>query len=102
VGRLFGWIAGLVGIAALARVLARRSRRTQPAVAPPPSADPAETLRQKLAETRGSTATVEPQAPDTAADRTVTLEERRARVHAKAHEALEAMEATEALEEQSR
>jgi hypothetical protein len=99
VGRLFGWIAGLVGIAALARALARRSRRTQPAVASPPTADPAEALRQKLAETRERPAAVEPEAPDATFDPTETLEERRARVHAKAHEALEAMEA---LEEQPR
>ena len=98
-GRLFGWIAGLVGIAALARVLARRSRRTQPAVAPAPTQDPAEALRQKLSQTRASSAPFEAGREETARDDTETLEERRARVHAKAHEALEAMEA---IEEQPR
>jgi hypothetical protein len=96
VGRLFGWIAGLVGIAALARVLARRSRRAQTAIAPAPTEDPAEALRQKLVETReSSTADVGSGSVATEGDRTETLEARRARVHAKAHEALEAMEALE-------
>jgi hypothetical protein len=100
VGRLFGWIAGLVGIAALARVLARRSRRTQPAIAPAPAKDPADELRRMLAETRERSAPVEAGTEQPAGDRhTESLEERRARVHAKAHEALEAMEA---IEEQPR
>ena len=99
-GRLFGWIAGLVGIAALARVLARRSRRAQRAIAPAPVEDPAEALRQKLVETRESdTDDAGPGSVATEDDRTESIEKRRARVHAKAHEALEAMEA---LEEQPR
>ena len=89
VRRLFGWTAGLVSIAALARVVARRRRRA----APPPAAlgeaqDPAEELRRKLSETRQDTAPSDPvvTAP------TETLDERRSRVHAKAQEAIEAMQ----------
>jgi len=45
VRRLFGWVAGLVGIAAAARYLARRSRAATPPPAPAPTqADPAITL----------------------------------------------------------
>jgi len=93
VRRLIGWTAGLVGIAALARLLAARRDRTEaPALPPPvsPAGDPAEELRRKLAESR------DPDAP--AAElpgppvRDESLEERRARVHAKAQEALSAMD----------
>ena len=90
--RLIGWTAGLVGIAALARLLAARRDRTEAPALPPvsPAGDPAEELRRKLAESR------DPDAP--AAElpgppaRDESLEERRARVHAKAQEALEAMD----------
>jgi hypothetical protein len=95
VRRLFGWVAGLVGIAAAARYLARRSR----AAAPPPArpatgTDPAEALRRKLDETR-TEAPAEPPTPDPgAAEETPreTLEERRARVHAKAEAAIAEMQ----------
>ena len=85
--RLFGWTAGLVGIAALARLLAaRRDRAVAPAL---PPEDPAEELRCKLAESRGADA---PSAEPTITSEPESLEERRARVHAKAQEALEAMD----------
>ena len=89
VRRLFGWTAGLVSIAALARIVARRRRH----VAPPPAGvgeaqDPAEELRRKLSETRQDTASSDP--VDTAP--TETLDERRSRVHAKAQQAIEAMQ----------
>ena len=93
--RLFGWTAGLVGIAALARILARRQART--AAGPAPALDPAEELRRKLDESRGQAASGDAAATTAGltatADQTETLDERRARVHAKAQEALEAMEA---------
>ena len=49
-----------------------------------PAADPAEELRRKLAAARQPEAPTEPEAVE-------TLEERRARVHAKAREAMDAM-----------
>jgi hypothetical protein len=98
--RPLAWLAGIVGIAALGRLLAKwraapapdRSARDtvagEPTVAP--ATDPAEELRRKLAAQR------EPEAatgPDSATEAGVveTLEERRARVHAKAREAMDAM-----------
>ena len=88
VRKLFGWAAGLVGIAALARVLARRQRAAHaPAARPALEPDPADALRQRLSETR-----MPPEAagPPPAEPRE-TIEERRSRVHAKAQEAIDAM-----------
>ena len=90
-----------MGVAALARLLARRRRGhhappSPPAPAPAPVGDRAEALRRKLDETRGA----EPPEPE-GLDEPVTpepetpkesLQERRARVHAKAQEAIEAMQ----------
>jgi hypothetical protein len=100
VRRLFGWTAGLVGIAALARILARRQARAG-ALAPTPAPDPAEELRRKLDESRGRAGSADARttAPASAPEQSApaepaeTLDERRARVHAKAQEALQAMEA---------
>jgi hypothetical protein len=80
-------MAGLAGVAALARLLsARRTRVDAPAL--PPAADPAEVLREKLAESRG-----EPQETQPAGQATgTTLDERRARIHAKAQEAIASMQ----------
>ena len=93
--KLFGWMAGLVGIAALARILARRAQVAAPVpttVAPEP--DPAEALRRKLSETREEPgAAAETLSTTAAPEPAETLEERRARVHAKAQEAMEAMDA---------
>ena len=67
VRRLFGWMAGLVGIAALARYLARRERAQ---AAPPPrrrpEADPADELRRKLSEARAEPAAAEEPLPEPA------------------------------------
>jgi hypothetical protein len=87
VKRTFAWLAGLAGLAALGRMLARRKRSPE-AVAEHPgatTADPAEELRGKLAEQRQAKPEVEP------APLSETLEERRARVHAKAREAIDSM-----------
>jgi hypothetical protein len=96
--RLFGWMAGLAGIAALARLLSARQTRHEPRspVGGPP--DPADALRQKLSATRA-----EPTASAAAADAAVpvdaspaeTFDERRARIHAKAQEAIESMQGLE-------
>ena len=94
--KLFGWMAGLVGIAALARIMA--SRRAQiaapvPTTISPPAADPAEALRRKLSEARVDPAAATVTPATTAPEPTEALEERRARVHAKAQEAMDAMDA---------
>ena len=90
--RLIGWTAGVVGIAALVRTLARRRVHHAPTARVPPVDDHADALRRKLDETRAaesappSVAEPEPEAPQE------SLEERRARVHAKAQEAIDAMQ----------
>ncbi len=93
--RLFGWVAGLVGIAAAARYLARRSRAATPPPAPATTqADPADALRRKLDEARtepSAPATPDPATAEEAAPRE-TLDERRARVHAKAEAAIAEMQ----------
>ncbi len=94
--RLFAWTAGLVGIAALARLLARRqAEREAMAPAPPQeatSSDPAEALRQKLSDTRGDDDGEPVATQETEGAPTESLDERRARVHAKAQEAIDAMQ----------
>ena len=94
--RLYGWTAGLIGIAALARLLAERRARLEARtpLLPPPAADPAEELRRKLAESRDvvSPAVESAQAPSEPKE---SLGDRRARVHAKAQEALTAMDGLE-------
>lgn len=89
--RTFAWMAGLAGIAALARLLAGRKAASGPPALPPPApeTDPAVELRQKLAASRDDG----PADETLAGGATESLEERRARVHAKAQEAMDAMEA---------
>ena len=88
--KLITWLAGLAGIAALLR---RRSRARGGASlgTPNPAAavdtpDPAVELRQKLEETR----IVDP-ARSSGSEVPVSLEERRARVHERAQEAIDLM-----------
>ena len=89
--RLIGWTAGVIGIAALARTLARRQARHERAAVAPPVDDRVEALRRKLDETRAAAPApaVEVTQPDAPKE---SLDERRARVHAKAQEAIEAMQ----------
>jgi len=89
VRKLFGWLAGLVGIAALARLLARR-KSSSPLPRPPAEPDPAIELRRKLSESRETAPAVPtpPQSKDAARE---SVEDRRARVHAKALEAIDEM-----------
>jgi hypothetical protein len=88
VKRAFAWFAGIVGIAALGRMLARRRQSAASSVEPPAATvdDPAAELRRKLANQRQPEPNVEP------APTVETLDERRARVHAKAREAMDAMD----------
>lgn len=93
--RVLTWLAGLAGIAALARLFSRRSEATPPAVAPASveiAADPAAELRRRLAESRGD----EPPETDQETDQAppaepLSLDERRARVHERAKETLDRM-----------
>ena len=92
--RALTWLAGAVGLAALARHLSRR--RSAPAG--PVVADPADELRQKLATQRDAEPEAAPEAPmveepeeDTPP---VDLAERRAEVHARAQEAIDSMRET--------
>lgn len=99
-------IAGIVGIAALGRMLSRRRPGHQPephdeaeeplddGTAEADTGDPAEELRLALASQRQPGETTEGTAPEAAE----SLEERRARVHAKAREAIDAMSEDEAAE----
>ena len=101
--RAFASLAGLIGIAALGRWLAKRTHPVaspvEPVEAVPPAeataADPAEELRRKLADARVAEPDVDsaPKPPDETPDETLdeTLDERRARVHAKAREAIDSM-----------
>lgn len=90
--RLIGWTAGVVGIAALARTVARRKvRGAQAPAAAPPVDGQAEALRRKLDETRAAEAAPDEPEPASEAPQE-SLEERRARVHAKAQEAIDAMQ----------
>jgi hypothetical protein len=93
VRRALTWLAGAVGLAALARHFSRRRAAAEGPVAE----DPAEELRRKLATQRGDE-------PEGAPDGTVVeeddeappvdLAERRAEVHARAQEAIESMRET--------
>ena len=78
------WLIALAGLVWL--YLRRGVRRPQPVVQIPPAADPAEELRRKLAETRGSV-----DAPEPVTARDEELDDRRARVHAQARETIDAM-----------
>jgi len=92
VRRALTWLAGAVGLAALARHF---SRRRAPAVEGTATADPAEELRRRLATQREEEP--EPAPADPAreepeeTDAPVDLAERRAEVHARAQEAIESM-----------
>ena len=99
--RALAWLAGIVGLAALGRMVSRRRHHPAeniPSTEPPAEPtvaleqtdpveqadDPAEELRRKLAAARQEEEPAQPAAEE-------TLDERRARVHAKAREAIEAM-----------
>ena len=86
--RALAWLAGIAGIAALGRILARRRQPAESTVEYPAAAveDPAKELRRKLADQRQPEPEAEP------APTEESLEERRARVHAKAREAIDAMD----------
>jgi len=95
VKRALASVAGMIGLAALGRWLAKRRDPVASPAEPveatssieAPAADPAEELRRKLADAR----VAEPEAAPAAEPPEETLDERRARVHAKAREAIDSM-----------
>ncbi len=87
--RLFGWAAGLVSVAALARLFGRHT--TAPPADEALSPDPADELRQTLAEARQTSQVVTDASDEPEPAPPESLEERRARVHAKAQSVLDAM-----------
>ena len=93
VRRLFGWMAGLAGIAALARLLSARQARHELPSPVAGSPDPADALRQKLSASRADSSASPAAATD--ASPAETLDERRARIHAKAQEAIESTQGLE-------
>jgi predicted lipid-binding transport protein (Tim44 family) len=102
--RLIGWMAGLAGVAALAKLLHTRPQPALPPAQPAGGDDPAEELRRKLAEAR-ATAAATPDAPPAEAPAPVvtgtegdepaptgpSIDDRRADVHARAQAAIDAM-----------
>lgn len=85
--RALAWVTGIVGVAALARLL--HHRRHAGAVAPPEAVDPADELRRTLADRREA----EEEPIDSSAEAVVepSLDERRAAVHTRAEEAIAQM-----------
>ena len=84
--RLTRWVIGLGSALAVWRLWSRR-RHVEPKAEEP---DPAEALRRKLAETRDDVES-EPPAPEAPETPAETIDERRARVHAKAQETIDSM-----------
>ncbi len=102
-GRLFAWIAGLIGLATIVQLVLRYRRdqagtestdlseETSPTRASTAGDDPADELRRKLDERRGTADEVgetEAAAPDA---QPLSVDERRAAVHARAREAIDAL-----------
>jgi hypothetical protein len=85
--KALAWLAGILGIAALVRALRRRHEAAAPPAAGP---DPAAELRARLQQSREAEAVTVPAEPEIERE-PVPLEERRARVHAKAQEAIDLM-----------
>ena len=81
------FLTGL-GLAAAAAVVLGRFRRRKPVPAPTPTADPAEELKQKLAETRTDEPSPESE-PD--AQEAPPLDERRRAVHDRARATMDDM-----------
>jgi hypothetical protein len=78
-----------LGIRAFLRWRKRRKAEAEVTTAPPPAGDPADELRQKLAESRGDEAAPEaPPAPE------ATVDDRRADVHEQGRTALDDMKSS--------
>jgi hypothetical protein len=66
-------------------------RRRKPAPGPPPSGDPAEELKRKLAESRAEESTGAPEPEPASAEPQESLDERRRAVHDKARQTIDDM-----------
>lgn len=86
--RALGWFAGLVGLAALGRWLARRARAK---AVEPDGGDPAEELRRRLDATRIEDPAPDALRPEEPEPDARSLDDRRADVHQRAQEAIDAM-----------
>ncbi len=91
--RLVKWTAGIVGIAALTRLVRRHRAAGRDSEDSAFSLDPAADLREKLAETRDTGSEASPEGVPGESDEPTSgsLDERRARVHEKAQQAIDAM-----------
>jgi flagellar biosynthesis/type III secretory pathway M-ring protein FliF/YscJ len=83
--KLLTWIVVTLGIAALVRRLKRRGAEAEPTPVEPPAGDPADELRQKLAESRSADEPQEAPSPEE------PVEERRAEVHDQGRATLDEM-----------
>ncbi len=84
--KLLTWIVVTLGIAALIRRLKRRGAEAEPTpLEPQPAGDPADELRQKLAESRSTVEAQEAPSPEE------TVEERRTEVHDQGRATLDEM-----------
>ena len=84
--KLLTWIVVTLGIAALIRRLKRRGAEAEPTpLETQPAGDPADELRQKLAESRSTDEPQEAPSPEE------TVEERRTEVHDQGRAALDDM-----------
>jgi hypothetical protein len=102
--KLFGWLAGLVTVAGLAKLF-QRWRHSTPAPARTSEPDPAAELRRKLDDVRAGEPSAAPPGGAPGADAPAeseqpasidspggqSIDERRAAIHAKAQEAIDAM-----------
>jgi flagellar biosynthesis/type III secretory pathway M-ring protein FliF/YscJ len=84
--KLLTWIVVTLGIAALIRRLRRRGAEPEPAPVEPRAEDPADELRQRLAESRSADEPEEAPSPPEE-----TVEERRSEVHDQGRATLDEM-----------
>jgi len=90
--KLITWILVSAGIAALVKRLKRRDVEAEPAQAEQSTDDPAEELRQKLAESRTEEAVEPQQSPATLE---ASVEERRSDVHEQGRAAVDEMSSSD-------
>ena len=92
-GRLWKWVAAIAAVTGIARLLRRRRCAPVDGAEGAIADDPAAELRRKLSETRDAPPSTGDVATAPAAEGAddASLEERRARIHEKAQQAIDAM-----------